>query len=136
MATKFENNIVVSRRLAIAEKLTKAQVKAYVDGKTSLEDIAETLGESVTRAQYGVKQAAVEYGLVPTLSIDTESEKAIREVHGGEHADWAWLACRLGVTPQSLQKVMRNEEPQPKSSAAQKSEKPASRARRGGKQSK
>jgi hypothetical protein len=119
-STTNEQNIVVSRRLAIVEKLTKAQVKAYVDGNTSVEEIAETLNESATRALFGVRQAAVNYGFVKPLTLDADNQDAVKAAHGnGNHSDWAWLACRAGVTPQRLQSAMRGgEKVQPQSTAA------------------
>lgn len=130
MSKKFENNVVVSRRLAL---ITAAQGKSlapkFVKGEIDVSTVAEKCDTSHTKAAYAIRQYAVELGLVKTMVLELDAKK-ISAAHGnGDHSDWAWLACRSGRTPQSLQNAVNavaQTAPRAKKTAQ------ASTARRGG----
>ena len=102
-------NLIIARRLAFIPRDSKRTAEAYLAGKTKVSDIAEKYDISETQALYGIRQQCVEHGLVETLEINADDKVQVTDVHGeGEYADWAWLACRAGVTPQRLQKTAKS----------------------------
>lgn len=110
MAEGTTQNVVVARRLAFIKRDGKALAQKYLDSKITLAEIAEKFEISEVQALYGIRQHAVEHGLVNSMTLNADDQKAVQSAHGeGEYADWAWLACRAGVTPQRLQKAVKGE---------------------------
>lgn len=99
-------NVITARRLAFIKRDSKRLAEAYLAGKTTVKDIAEKFDISGTQALYGIRQQCVQHGLVEPLDLNADDRTQVTDVHGeGQYADWAWLACRAGVTPQRLQKT-------------------------------
>ena len=96
----MNTNIIETRRLAFIKGSQKRQAQAYLDGKKSVQEIAEANEVTPIQALYGIQQAAVEHGLVDRIELDANNRDAVTRAHGdGEYASWSWLACRAGVTP-------------------------------------
>lgn len=133
MSKKFENNIVVTRRLAlISAAQGKSLAPKFVKGEIDVAAVAEKCDVSHTKASYAIRQYAVEMGLVKPITLELDA-KAISAAHGnGDHSDWAWLACRSGRTPQSLQNAV-NAVAQTAPRAKSNGKAAKSTARRGGK---
>ena|SRR5436190_321649 len=93
---KVEHNPVVARRLALVpDAQRKAAAKRFLEGE-SMATLSKELGVSVTHAAYALRQEAVESGKVS--HIDPSDKAGIKAALGGEYGDFAWLACRAGVS--------------------------------------
>ena len=89
-------NPVVARRLALVpDAQRKAAAKRFLEGE-SMATLSKELGVSVTHAAYALRQEAVESGKVSR--IDPSDKAGIKAALGGEYGDFAWLACRAGVS--------------------------------------
>lgn len=116
-------NVIIQRRLAFFPQGGTQAARNYLAGKVTVEELADQYNISTTQALFAVRQHAVEAGLVKSMNLDATDQKAVQAAHGnGEHADWAWLACRAGVTPQRLQFTAKGDTSARKSTAASRTE--------------
>lgn len=105
LATEQFKNSVVGRRLAFIadDKSRKALAERMVAGE-SVSKLAEEAGLTHTRASYCLRQEAVNAGLVPV--IGTSLEELLAAGNEPAFSDAAWVACRSGLTPQKIAKLI------------------------------
>lgn len=101
---QFKNS-VVGRRLAFItdDKARQALAARFVAGE-SMSKLAEEAKLTHTRASYCLRQEAVNSGLVPPCG--TSLEELIAAGSESAHSDAAWVACRSGLTPQKIAKLI------------------------------
>lgn len=101
---QFKNS-VVGRRLAFvpADKERHALAERFVAGE-SMGKLVEETGITHTRLSYCLRQEAVNSGLVPPVGTDLKELLAAGQEP--QFSDAAWVACRSGMTPQKIQKMI------------------------------
>lgn len=98
-------NTVVGRRLAfISDDKKRADLAARMVAGESVSKLAAEAGLTQTRAAYCLRQEAVSAGLVPVCGTDLKSLLAAGQEK--TFSDAAWVACRSGLTPQKIAKMI------------------------------
>jgi hypothetical protein len=101
---QFKNS-VVGRRLAFVadDKNRKALAERFVAGE-SMSKLVEETGITHTRLSYCLRQEAVAQGLVPP--VGTSLKELLAAAQEPSFSDAAWVACRSGLTPQKIAKMI------------------------------
>lgn len=98
-------NKVIQRRLAFLTDANRRKAAAAFAAGTSISNLVNEFGLTATKIAYCVRQELVEQGKVNRIPA---TKAAIKDAHGQENGDWAWIACRTGLSTQAAQKLVQD----------------------------